>query len=286
MTVYFVLFFQSLIASGTHIVAKLVVTEIEPVTLTMLRSIMAMIGLIIIAVVRKTSFAFEKKDYKRLLFLSILAIPINQFLFLSAMKLTTPANAALLYATTPALVLLLSLISGNERISWKKGSGVVIAFCGVLLLIFQHGIDLHSDYTIGNLLLVVAVIAWALYTVGGRSLILKYGAFPTSAATMIVGTILFLPIGLVRTLQFDFTTIDLRHWGGLFYLSIGTSIFAYFLWYYALGRVQASKVAIFTNLQPILTTVLAVVLLGQALTVPFIIGGVIALSGVVLTQFG
>ena len=286
MTIYFILFFQSLISSGTHIVAKVVVTGIEPVTLTMLRSFLAMVGLIVIAAVRRTSFRFRREDYPRILLLSVLAIPINQFLFLSAMRLTSPSNAALLYATTPALVLLFSWTAGRERLTWKKGGGVLIAFCGVLIILFQKGVEFRSDYAVGNLLLVIAVIAWALYTVGGRELILRYGAFPTSAATMIIGTLLFLPIGGFRAARYDFTSIGVAQWGGLLYLSMGTSIFAYFLWYYALSRIQASKVAVFSNLQPILTTVMAVLLLHQEVPFMFIVGGMIAISGVVLAQFG
>ncbi len=286
MTVYFVLFFQSLIASGTHIVAKVVVSDIDPVTITMLRSLLAMAGLLIIALVRKTSFVFERKDFKTIIGLSILAIPVNQFLFLSAIKLTTPANAALLYSTTPALVLLISRIMGKESITGKKRMGVAIAFCGVLIIIFQHGIDINSKYMLGNLLMYVAVIAWALYTIGGRAMILKYGAFPTSAITMILGTVFFIPVGLFNVVRFDYSSIDLTHWGGLLYLSMGTSIFAYFLWYYALGKIEPSKVAIFTNLQPVLTTILAFFLLNQVITPVFLLGGGIVLSGVIVTQMG
>lgn len=164
--------------------------------------------------------------------------------------------------------------------------GVVIAFLGILLVVFERGIDFRSDYTLGNALLVVAVIAWAFYTVRGKPMIMEYGAFPTSAITMIVGTMMFLPIGGASMIHFDYASLTLHHWGGLVYLSIGTSIFAYFLWYYALGRIEASKVAIFANLQPVLTTVLSFVLLGQSISIWFIIGGTIALVGVILTQFG
>ena len=64
---------------------------------------------------------------------------------------------------------------------------------------------------------------------------------------------MFLPIGIVNTVRFDYASLTWGHWGGLLYLSLGTSIFAYFLWYYALERVEASKVSIFSNLQPVLT---------------------------------
>ena len=286
MFVYIVLFFQSLIASGTHIVAKVVVKDIDPITLTMLRSVMAAVGLLMIAGIRKTKFKFQKEDYRMIIFLSFLAIPVNQFLFLLAMKYTTPTNAALLYGSSPAVVLLISHLMGRERVNWKKGIGVAIAFCGIFIIVFERGIDLQSDYAIGNLLLFVAMLAWALYTIQGRVLVLRYGAFTTSSVTMILGTVMFIPIGMIGTIEFDYSKLTINHLWGLLYLSLGTSIFAYLLWYYALSRIAASRVAIFANLQPILTTILAVVLLGQIITTAFIIGGCIALTGVVLSQFG
>ena len=284
--VYSVLLFQQLIASGTHIIAKVVVKDIDPVTLTTLRSVIAAVGLIAIAAIRRTKFNFQKEHYKSILFLSFLAIPVNQFLFLLAIKYTTPTNASLLYGTTPAVVLLISLVTGKERVNWVKGLGVVVAFCGIFIIVFERGIDFSSEYAIGNLLLFVAVIAWALYTIQGRILILRYGAFKTSSITMILGTIMFIPIGIVNVADFNFSGLTIGHWGGLFYLAMVTSIFAYFLWYYALGRIAATKVAIFSNLQPIFTTILAFVILGQAISTFFIIGGSIALAGVVLAQFG
>jgi drug/metabolite transporter (DMT)-like permease len=284
MFIYFVLIFQQLIASGTHIIAKVVVKDIDPVSLTMLRSGIAAIALIVIMYIRRIRLQFERADWKKIIFLSALAIPINQFLFLYAIKYTTPSNAALLYATTPAMVLVLSIILGREKAILKRMVGIGIAFVGVLIVIFEKGIDFHSDYTIANVVIFVAVIAWALYTIQGKEMILKYGAFKTSSSTMVLGTILYLPIGAWNTINFSYESLNHFHWLGLFYLAVMTSIFAYVLWYYALSRIEATRVTIFMNLQPVLTTLLSVLLLGQSITVAFVIGGVIALSGVIIAQ--
>ncbi|TAK54592.1 MAG: EamA family transporter, partial [Bacteroidetes bacterium] len=182
MVVYVLLIFQQLLASGTHIIAKVVVRDIEPVTLTMLRSVIAATGLLAYLKLKKSSLTFEKSDYKSIAWLSFLAIPVNQFLFLSGMKYSTPANAALLYGCTPAVVLVLSHFLGKEEITLKKGAGVGIAFVGIAIIVFEHGIDFRSEYTLGNLMFLVAVISWGLYTVLGRSLTIKYGAFSTSTA--------------------------------------------------------------------------------------------------------
>jgi len=286
MFIYFVLLVQQFIASGTHIIAKVVVQDVEPFTLTLMRSVLAAVGFLIIAAVRRTRFRFERKDYPLLLFLSFLAVPVNQFLFLLSMKYTVPTNAALFYAATPALVLFISYLMRQEIITWKKGLGVAIAFGGILLIVFEKGINLQSDMFLGNVLLLIAVIAWVFYTVLGRRLIVRYGAFTTSSFTMIVGGIMFVPIGVTRLSWTELSYLTIGDWGGLLYLALGTSIISYWIWYYALGKVAATKVAIFSNLQPVLTTILAMMLLQQAITTEFIIGGTVALAGVVLAQFG
>lgn len=286
MSVYFILIFQQLIGSGTHIVSKVMVGDVDPVTLTMLRSLIAAVGFLIISFFRKTIFKFDKSDYPMIVFLAVLAIYLNQFVFLSSLRFTTPANASLLYATTPTMVLILSYFFFNEKLTFTKTLGIAVALVGILLVVFDRGIDLKSEYTLGNLMLIGAVLSWSMYTVFGKKLILKYGAFKTSSATMILGSVIFLPIGMFGVFNFDFSNLDTVDIGGILYLGLGTSLLGYGLWYYALGKIDTSKVAIFTNLQPVITTVLAVVLLGQTITPIFVIGGVIAICGVILTQFG
>src|SRR5258706_6101098 len=124
--VYFALIFQSLISSGTHLVAKVVVKDIEPVGLTMIRSTLAAVGLLLVMLIRRTPGSIAREDYGRILLLSFLAIPANQFLFLTALRHTTAANAALMYAATPAVVLVISSVTGREHLTLKKMLGVSI----------------------------------------------------------------------------------------------------------------------------------------------------------------
>ncbi len=282
--IYFILIIQTLIASGTHIVAKVVVEDVDSLTLTFLRSMIAAIGLVIIFLIREKRIRIERSDRMKTVLLGVLAIPLNQFAFLIAIGLTTPSNAALFYATTPVFVMLLSSLLLNERALLFAKIGVIIGFIGIAIVIFERGIDFSSEHTHGNLLMLVAVSAWGLYTVLGRPLVLKYGSFHISSLSMIIGAILFIPIGIVPAIKFDYSSIGMAHLYGLLYLGIGTSIIAYFLWYYALGRIESTKVAVFTYLQPVVTTILAVFILGQIITIQFITGACIALIGVVLVQ--
>jgi drug/metabolite transporter (DMT)-like permease len=284
--IYILIFIQVLIASGTHLVAKAVVKDVEPVTLTFLRNCISTIALAVIFVIKEKKIKILPEDYGKMLWLSFVVIPLNQFLFLYGIKYTTAANASLLYATTPVLVLVSSHFMLGERLTKRKVMGVLVAFCGVAIVIFEHGISFSSEYTYGNVIIFSAVISWASYTINGKPMVVKYGAFHVAAISMIGGTILFLPLGLYGASRFDFSTLAAAHWQGIFYLGLGTSVVAYFLWYYALGKIETTKVAVFANAQPILTSVLSFVILHQAISGNFILGGVLTLLGVVLTEIG
>jgi drug/metabolite transporter (DMT)-like permease len=284
--VYGILILQSFMASGTHLVAKIVVQAVDAFTLTLVRSFVAAAGIGLVMLIRGRMPSVRREDYRLIFFLSLLVIPINQFFFLYGMRFTTPSNAALLYATTPILVLLFSHWFLGEQLTRKKIYGVVLGFIGVTLVIFERGLDAGMHYLMGNLIISLAVLAWGLYTVYGRKLTSKYGPLDASAITLLTGTVLFLPIGIIPALSFPYSSLTPANWLQILYLGIVTSVIAYLLWYYALSRIEAAKVALFANLQPILTTLMAVLLLGQDLTPLFVIGGIVAICGVVLAQFG
>jgi drug/metabolite transporter (DMT)-like permease len=285
MSVYFVLVTQQLIAGGTHIIAKAIVQDIEPATLTLLRSVLTAVLLVIAFLVRKIQWKIERRDYLNLVWVSLLAVPVNQFLFFYGISRTTASNAALLYATTPVVVLVLSRLILKESLTWKKVVGVIIALIGVTSVIFEDGFEMNSSHTYGNLLLVAAVFAWSLFTISGKPLIERYGAFYVTSLVLIIGMVLYLPIGLLFGNRISLLSLSTSDWEGLVCFSIGTSFLGYFLWYYALGRMEASKVAIFSNAQPFLTTLLAVVFLSQSVSTSFILGGLVTISGVTLAQF-
>jgi drug/metabolite transporter (DMT)-like permease len=284
MNVYVVLVLQMCVASGTHLVAKAVANDIEPFALTMLRNCIASAGFLALFFLRVKKIRIERADMRKIFFLGFLAIWLNQFIFLFGIRYTTAANAALLYASTPIFVMLISYFMKKERLTGKKIAGVSIAFTGIVVVIFERGIDLGLQYAFGNLVVLVSVTAYALYTILGRSLILKYGSLRVTILSMLAGVVLFLPAGTVSLTLFDFSSLTRMQIYGLMYLGFGTSIVSYILWYYALARIEATKVAIFTNGQPILTAVLAVMFFQQVITWPFVIGGAITISGVFLTQ--
>jgi drug/metabolite transporter (DMT)-like permease len=284
--IYFVLIIQIMISGATHIVAKAVVRDIDPSSVLLLRSVISASALFTLFSLKSGPLHIERKDWGSIALLGFLGVPLNQFLYLYGLQFTTAANGALLYASTPVFVLLLSHFTLKERITAKKSIGIILAFVGITIVIFERGVDFSSGYAFGNLMVLMAVIAWGLFTILGKPMIAKYGALRTTTAMMIAGALIFFPFGLLNSLSFSFTRLTSLHWAGVLYLSLGTSVLGYFLWYHALGRIEASKAAVFSNGQPVFATILALIFLDYTITGSFIIGGVITIAGIIITQLG
>ncbi len=288
--IYFLLFIQQLIASMTHIVGKDVLEVLSPSLALLIRASIASVSLLILVTIRHKKLnlfsGIAAKDMLRLVILGFLNIPINQFIYFQGLHFTSPANSALLYAMTPAIVFVMLLVMRGEKANWKKSAGIAIAFIGAAIVMFEHGATFASEYTKGNILIFIAVTAWSLFTIVGKPLIPKYGALRVTAIHMLFGTILFLPIGLVTADLDNIPALSGTMWLELVYLGLIGSCVNYILWYYALGKLETSKVAIFQNMQPILTTAIALII-GTVILSPLLVGGgIVAILGVLLVEKG
>jgi len=101
-----------------------------------------------------------------------------------------------------------------------------------------------------------------------------------------IGSLLYLPFGLWRSDLSAFARLSPAGWGSVAYLVLVTSIVAYLIYYWAMKQADASRVAIYSNLQPVFTAALAWLLHGEPITPPFLVGGAMVLVGVVLTERG
>lgn len=284
---YLILFIQQLIAASTHVVSKSLTDTIHPSVLLLFRALIAsLIFMGIIFLKRKKLPKMELKDFFIFVVLGILCIPLNQYLFFISINMTTPANVSLAYALCPAFVLLMEIIFLKMKSSKWKTLGIIIAFAGAFTIFFERGIDFSSNYFVGNIVALIAAFAWAVYTIIGKRIIYKYGATYSTGLAIIIGYLFYLPIYAIWGDRSTIANIEMIDWVKIAYLGAFTSVIGYGLWYWVLKKLDASKLSVFNNLQPVITTILAVIFLGQMFTVPFLIGGTIAIAGVILTQKG
>lgn len=284
---FLILFLQQLIASTTHVVGKNIIHSIQPPTLLMMRAFIACLFFLTLIPVRKMKLPkIDKKDKWQIVLLGLLNVPMNQFLFFTSLKYTSAPNVALAYALSPAFVLLISVFFLKEKASWMKSLGIGIAFLGTTLILFEKGFDFSSDNFLGINLAILASISWAFYTMLGKKFVNKYGAIYTNLLAMVIGFFMFIPIFFYVKAPYNYFDFNIYQWLQILYLGIFTSGIAYILWYYALKKIDASKVSVFNNIQPVLTTILAILFLNQQISVPFVFGGLLTITGVIVTQRG
>lgn len=275
---------HSALSAGTYLAGKRALAELSPVEVALAR--FALSAGVHAAVLWRLRVRIRREDLPGLAGLGVLAVAVNQLLFLQGLALSTPGHAALLYATTPIFVFLLELARGKERATPAKVAGIAVAFAGTVVVLAGRGvlgIADARDVLLGDLLLLLAVAAWSVYAVGGKSYAARYGGLATGSATLVLGTVLSAPLGLFLGDLGGLGRLSSAGLASLAYLAVVTSVVAWLIYYWALGRTEASRVAVWSNLQPVLTALLAWVIYGDRLTVPFLAGGAMVVAGVVAT---
>lgn len=275
-----------LISSGTFLVAKRTVAEIPPLVLALLRFSLASAVLWPAVRLFRPNERIAREDRPRIWLLGLLGVPLNQGLFLVGMKWASVSHAALLYALTPAFIVLMLSVWSRTRPSIAQLLGIAVAFAGVALLLFQRGLHFDRHSVRGDVLVFGAVIVWAAYLIIGRTITRRYGPLLVTAEALLAGTVMFLPIGLVALIGFHPSQVSGQAWLGLFYLAWMTSVINYVQWFWALQFLKAATASMLTNIQPLVAAGLAWVFLHERLPAGFLVSTLLVLVGVWLTRFG
>ena len=271
---------NQLLSSGTHLIAKATLNTLGPLSVALMRFLGASLALLAFERLRPAPEKIARSDWPRLILLGFLVVPVNQGFFLFGLARSTPSHASLLYALTPIVVLLLARGLLNERNVRDKAIGVAAAFAGVTVILLDRGLAREIAVLRGDAMILIAVFAWALYTVISKPLLEKYDPMTVTTWCIVAGTAFCLPALLIPGAIPRLRTVTAPEWGGILYLAIGTSVVAYPLWLYALKRLEATKVAITTNTQPILTTILSWLFFRERFTPAFFFGAWLILAGV------
>lgn len=271
--------FNQIFSSLTHIIGKGAVAAIGPLAVALIRFVIASATLLLYQRVRGGT-RIAREDRIKLVILGFFVVPINQGFFLFGLSRSTASHASLLYALTPLVVLLLAGRMLGERSIGSKLFGTLVAFAGVAIILFERGLRNEMGVLVGDVLIIVAVFAWGAYTVLAKQLAEKYDAMTVTTWAIVSGTVMCLPAVLIPGAIPPLRSIGLGTWGGILYLSIGTSVIAYPLYMYALRHLEASKVAVTTNVQPILTAILSWAIFGERFTPGFVVGALLVLAGV------
>lgn len=184
--------------------------------------------------------------------------------------------------TVPFSAFLAWIVYG-ERLGWLQLAGIAIAFAGVYILAGDPAQQPDPFYL---LLVVLGAFAWAIANI----LIKRLGPispFVLNAWVAVIGApILFAASAAIEDGQLQaIADAGWRGWGTVVFMAVGASITAYGLWYYLLGKHQLNRIVPMTLLAPVLAVVLAVLILGEPITLQVIAGGLLTIVGVAMIQF-
>ncbi len=272
------------VISGLHfLAAKRALLELDPLTVLLLRmALSSALFIALLACLPKPRFP-PRATWGWLIVFGFLVGPINQGVLLFGLQHTRPTHGALFFSMTPAAVHLYSLARGREKSSASKLAGITLAFVGVLILLTGQGLDQNLEPLMGDLLVLAAVSAWVLFTAEGKRFAEQHGPLRTTAWSMLAGAA--WSATAIPFARFDrLASASLPALGSIVYIGLFTSVVAYLLWYFALSRSEASKVAVFANLQPVVTALAAAAWLGEPLVWQLVLGGLLVLLGVRVAQ--
>jgi drug/metabolite transporter (DMT)-like permease len=130
-----------------------------------------------------------------------------------------------------------------------------------------------------------ASVSWAIYTVGSRGLIKRYGALPVTAWTLWVGAALIPLVGLPSVARTDFSAFSFFMWPALVYAGVLSIAVAYLIWYTGVAVLGNTRTATYSNLVPVLTLIVAWIWLGEVPHPGQLAGAAVIIGGVTLAQW-
>jgi drug/metabolite transporter (DMT)-like permease len=267
-------------------IVKQTLTEMSPMVFISVRFLLAALVLLVVLKISGENLRIESRDIFAIVLLSLIGHVVYLTLFIQGMALTTASNAALLAATTPIFVVLISVMLRLERVNLAVGLGIVLSFIGIILIVGlgSSGISVNAQMLPGNLLMLGSAICWALNTIMSKPLLRSYSPLKLTTVTMMISTPLLFLLSAGELSQQQWSDISPRGWLGLCYSFLLANAVAYVLWNVSVQKAGNARTAVFSNLVPVVAVITSWLILGEALGLWQGIGAVVTLVGVTLTR--
>lgn len=277
-------FLVQLLYGLNYTFAKLVINEnfVKPFAFVLLR----VGGATILFWIFGFFFKQEKidlKDYFTFFLAAIFGVAVNMLLFLKGLELTTPIHASVIVTITPILILILSSFFLSEKITKLKILGVILGFCGgILLTILGKSTRIGDNVPLGNTLIFINTISYSIYIIIIKKLSSKYHPFTFIKWLFLFGVILVLPFGYTEATEIQWQTFTPYVWFSVLFVVVGATFGTYMLNPLALRSLKASTVGVFIYLQPVIAGVFAIVMGVDIVSPVKIIAMLLIFSGVYL----
>ncbi|CAA9481302.1 MAG: Permease of the drug/metabolite transporter (DMT) superfamily [uncultured Rubrobacteraceae bacterium] len=269
---------------GTNFVAvKLVVADVPPVLFAAARFTLAGSLLFVISRFAERGTRLKRGDLLPVLGLGVVGITLTQTVFTVGVGLTTAANTALVYSTSPVWGMLLGFALGLERPRLAGVLGICLSLVGVGFIVYG-GLEFAGTSLVGDALILAAAVCWGSYTVLSLGLLERYPPISLAAYSMILGGLVAFPLSLFDPHTFDTAAIDSTTWTAAAYSMLFSSAFGFAAWGSGVSRVGANRVLIYQYLVTVIGVSAGIVLLGESFGPEQLIGAAVIVAGVYLAK--
>lgn len=253
---------------------------LKPNGFTLMRIIIAFTLFYLISLFTKHE-KIQRKDYPRFIAAGFLGVAFNQFIFLNGLNFTSPIDSAIIVTINPILVMIIASMAIGERITLMKIFGMIVGATGALLIILNRGvISFSSEHLLGNLMIFLSTFAYAGYLVVAKPLMQRYDPLTVMRGVFFVGLIFITPLGIDDLINTSWSTIPASVWGSIFFVLLGATFIAYLLMSWGLKQVKATTVSIYNYTQPVIASIVAVIIGQDIIDAPKIVATVMVFLGV------
>lgn len=287
---YLVLLGANCVYATSYVATRLVLDDVPPALLALSRLIIGAAVLVPAARrLERLEPAPSGGDGWRIAWMGVLGFAGAFALGHWGIAHSTATNASLLIIVEPIAIMLLGPAVLGERLTGREVLGAALALAGSTLVVV-NGIpgvtEAVAPHWRGDLLLVLSGLGYAAYSLLGRAVLLRRPPLDVTARSIVWGAAAMLPLALLEWAGGARPVLTVTGVAGLLYLGLVITALGYLLWNWALARADASRVAVFVTVQPIIGALLGVVFLHEPLTVFTAAGGGLIVAGLWLTATG
>ncbi len=272
----------NVVYATSYVAARVTLGSVPPATLALARLAIGSLVLAPLARPRASDATLSRDDRRAIAWMGILGFAAAYVFAHWGIARSTATNAALLIVIEPVALMLLSPLYLGERLSWREAMGAALAIPGTALVVV-NGIPGVTETLVphwqGDLLLVLAGLAYASYSLLGRRVLERHAPLRVTARSLVWGAAGILPVAGAEWASGARAAWTATAVAGTLYLAVVITALGYVAWNWALARVPAPRAAIFLNVQPIVGTLLGAALLGEPLTPFTILGGALIVAG-------
>jgi drug/metabolite transporter (DMT)-like permease len=223
----------------------------------------------------------NKRDLFKLFICAFFGVAINQILFFEGLNLSTPINASIIITVIPVLILVFAHYILKEKITGIKVIGIILGATGAVMIVLSAGNgEFKTSTMLGNLFIFINAGSWAFYLVLVKPLMERYESITVMKWVFFFGLLIIFPFTFKSFTTTSFSTIPITIWLSVSFVVFGATILAYYLNNFSLKSVSPSVNGIYIYLQPLIASVVAILLGKDQLTFVKTIAAVLIMAGV------